>query len=424
MRTQGVTAWPERPAGQTSLVSAPNRDLKGRSEQETCVASIFESLMGSLGPQLLNGISSRLGISADAAQQGLQTGAAALLSGIGSKADQPGFMGQIFNLIKNPANIGDVAAATAPGNPVSSLSSNLLSTVFGSHQGAVTDAIARQTGLDAGKASSLLTMAAPIVLGALGQHVSATGATASDLAQKLKAELPSLSGLLPAGLGSLLGRVPGLSAVTAAVPAAGAAATSSMGKWLWPLLILAALIIAAILFFHRSSPPAPEATAPAPVATPAPAANGFIGVKLPDGTTLNVPPNGIEAQLVAFLNDSSKPVDTTTWFNFDRLLFDTGSANLQPSSQEQLNNVVAILKAYPNVHAKIGGYTDNTGNPAANVKLSGDRAKNVMDAIVTGGIDGSRLESKGYGDAHPVGDNATEEGRAQNRRISLLVTQK
>ena len=117
-------------------------------------------------------------------------------------------------------------------------------------------------------------------------------------------------------------------------------------------------------------------------------------------------------------------MDTTSWFNFDRLLFDTGKATLQPSSQEQLANIAAILKAYPNAHVKIGGYTDNTGDAAANVALSDARAKNVMDALVAAGVDPSRLESKGYGDQYPVGDNATEEGRAQNRRIALLVTQK
>jgi outer membrane protein OmpA-like peptidoglycan-associated protein len=139
---------------------------------------------------------------------------------------------------------------------------------------------------------------------------------------------------------------------------------------------------------------------------------------------LNIPKFGIENKLLSFIQDSSKPVDDSTWFNFDRLLFDTGKATLQPSSEEQLNNIAEILKAYPNVHVKIGGYTDNTGDPAANQTLSEARAKNVMDALVGKGVDASRLESAGYGDQHPVADNSTEEGRAQNRRISLLVTQK
>jgi outer membrane protein OmpA-like peptidoglycan-associated protein len=76
------------------------------------------------------------------------------------------------------------------------------------------------------------------------------------------------------------------------------------------------------------------------------------------------------------------------------------------------------------VHIKIGGYTDNTGDAAANQTLSEARAKNVMDALAAKGVDASRMESEGYGDQHPVADNSTEEGRAQNRRIALRVTQK
>jgi outer membrane protein OmpA-like peptidoglycan-associated protein len=86
--------------------------------------------------------------------------------------------------------------------------------------------------------------------------------------------------------------------------------------------------------------------------------------------------------------------------------------------------VAAIFAAYPKVHAKIGGYTDNTGDARANQTLSQDRANSVMDQLVSLGIDKGRLEAEGYGDQHPVADNATEAGRAQNRRIALRITEK
>jgi outer membrane protein OmpA-like peptidoglycan-associated protein len=69
-------------------------------------------------------------------------------------------------------------------------------------------------------------------------------------------------------------------------------------------------------------------------------------------------------------------------------------------------------------------YTDNTGDAAQNLKLSQDRADNVTAELVKLGVATNRLVAKGYGEEHPVGDNATEAGRAQNRRISMLVTQK
>jgi outer membrane protein OmpA-like peptidoglycan-associated protein len=131
----------------------------------------------------------------------------------------------------------------------------------------------------------------------------------------------------------------------------------------------------------------------------------------------------MEDNLLAFIQ-SPRPVDDTTWFDFDRLLFDTNSATLQPSSQEQLHNVAEILKAYPNVHVKIGGYTDNTGDPNANLRLSQQRADSVKQELTGLGVSADRMEAQGYGDQHPVADNSTEEGRQKNRRISLRVTQK
>jgi len=129
-------------------------------------------------------------------------------------------------------------------------------------------------------------------------------------------------------------------------------------------------------------------------------------------------------KLIDFIEDARKPVDKETWFDVDRLLFDTGKATLQPASKDQLSDVAAILKAYPKVHVRIGGYTDNVGDKAANVKLSEERAANVESEPVQLGIDKSRLDSKGYGEEHPVASNDTEEGRAKNRRISMRVTQK
>ena len=109
---------------------------------------------------------------------------------------------------------------------------------------------------------------------------------------------------------------------------------------------------------------------------------------------------------------------------FDRLNFDTGGDHLQLTSQEQLENIAKILRAYPNVHARVGGYTDTQGDPAANLKLSQDRANVVMAQLVSLGVDSTRLDAKGYGADHPVGDNSTIDGRQANRRIALRVTQK
>ena len=145
--------------------------------------------------------------------------------------------------------------------------------------------------------------------------------------------------------------------------------------------------------------------------------------KLVNGIELNLPEFGVENKLLTFIK-SDKPVDNTTWFDFDRLLFDTGSARLDKQSQEQLKNISEILKAHPAVNIKLGGYTDNTGSAALNQKLSAERAASVKTELVDMGIATDRIETEGYGQEHPVASNDTDEGRAQNRRISIRVTKK
>jgi outer membrane protein OmpA-like peptidoglycan-associated protein len=169
-------------------------------------------------------------------------------------------------------------------------------------------------------------------------------------------------------------------------------------------------------------PPAPAS----PTVTSSTGADlgALVGTKLPDGTTLQIPQRGVEGKLLAFIQDPNRVPDKTSWFDFDRLLFATDSTTLEPQSTEQLTAVAGILKAYPAVHLTIGGYTDNTGDASHNQKLSQGRADSVVAQLESMGIASDRLVAKGYGAEHPVGDNSTPDGRALNRRISMLVTSK
>ncbi len=149
---------------------------------------------------------------------------------------------------------------------------------------------------------------------------------------------------------------------------------------------------------------------------------------LPDGVKLSVGATSSEAKLYAFLSDAKMVVDSVDkskgWISLDRLYFETGKSTLTASSQTQLKNIAAILKAYPNVALKMGGYTDNTGSAEGNLKLSDSRAKSAMASLVAAGTTASRLAAEGYGQEHPIADNATTEGRALNRRIDVRVTKK
>jgi outer membrane protein OmpA-like peptidoglycan-associated protein len=417
-------------------------DITKECRGEQYMASqLMDSILGMVTPEIKQSLAARLGDSPQAVQSGLTTATAATLGGLASRAGDSGFLSQIMGLLGggNTQNILGSLSSIASGGPtggVGDLVNKFLPMIFGSNQGQIASAISQQAGLGAGSGLGILKMAAPLVLGYLGKLHSAGSLNASSLGNMLKAEAPNLQSYLPGGLGNLVSNA-GATATHAvsAVGSGAAAAASSSSRWLVPLAIIAALILAWILFRSMGGPKEAvqsatnatntAATAVGNAANSAWAALGeMVQVKLPDGTVLNAPALGVEARLVKYLNDPTAQVSEDTWFDFDRLLFDTGKSTLQPASQEQLNNIALIMKAYPGVKIRIGGYTDNTGDADANVKLSQDRADNVASALTTLGVDGARMDAKGYGAANPIADNSTEEGRQKNRRISLRVTEK
>ena len=101
--------------------------------------------------------------------------------------------------------------------------------------------------------------------------------------------------------------------------------------------------------------------------------------------------------------------------------FELNSAELTSTSFVKLDEAVAALKKYPDLRVEVQAHTDNSGEAAYNQYLSDQRAKTVRDYLVSQGIAADRLEAKGYGETAPMADNATREGRAQNRRVELKV---
>ena len=100
--------------------------------------------------------------------------------------------------------------------------------------------------------------------------------------------------------------------------------------------------------------------------------------------------------------------------------FDTGRATVKPESVGSIDQIAGLLKAAPTLKVSIEGHTDNIGMAESNKKLSEDRAKAVMAAVVAEGIASDRLSSMGRGQDHPVADNRKEEGRALNRRVEVV----
>ena len=402
------------------------------------MSSLLDSLKEQITPDVIRGLTSNLGESGDAVQKGLLGGATTILATLASKAQEPGFLSQIMNLISGFMTRGASAMGAAAGGGSSTVANasqagtSLLNMLFGNNISSIQSKIAEFSGMRASSAGSILAAAAPMVLGTLASKVSSQGLTASGLGSMLTSELPSLRDFLPSGLS-----IPGLSSVTSRASQIADARTVATPKWLWPV-VLAVLLLGALLWFanrktstvdnavNTATSTASNAASQASTAASnaATSLGTFVKASIPGGTDLNIPENGMESKLLVFIRDPNAQPSRETWFEFDRLTFDTGGDHLQLSSQEQLENIAKILKAYPNVHARIGGYTDNQGDPANNLKLSQDRATVVMAQLIGLGVDPSRLDAKGYGDEHPVGDNGTIDGRQANRRIALRVTQK
>jgi outer membrane protein OmpA-like peptidoglycan-associated protein len=395
----------------------------------------MESVNGAITPELTSPLAAQFGVSDEVTAAALKTSAAAMLTTLAAKANDLTFLKGIYTLL---TGADAMAVATGVGgygyaSPVASVTpAAFLNQLFGINLASVEATVASAAAISVPAAGAMLAAAAPLVLDSLSLRIETGGLSIGAFASALTAELPGLRTLLPATFA-----IPGLSIpasfatpLPADIDAPYDRKTGAAG-WLWPVLIAGAMLIGALIwYFDRvdtaGAPPVsstfvPDSAAPPPPAVPL---GSFLKRKLPGGFELNIPENGMENKLLNFIEDPSRPVDKTTWFDFDRLLFAPGSASLEPASTEQLTNIAAILQAFPKVDIRIGGYTDNTGDPAVNLTLSQERATTVMGELAKLDVDPSRMDAKGYGEEHPVADNATEAGRTLNRRISLRVTAK
>jgi outer membrane protein OmpA-like peptidoglycan-associated protein len=111
-------------------------------------------------------------------------------------------------------------------------------------------------------------------------------------------------------------------------------------------------------------------------------------------------------------------------YTINNINFETNSAELNEQSKNIILEFSAFLKDNPSVKVSIQGHTDNVGDPASNMKLSNDRAKNVYSFLLAQGIVDSRLSSKGFGMNKPIASNANEKGKAKNRRTEFVILSK
>ena len=395
------------------------------------VQNIIALLKDQLNDNLLGKIAGFLGENKSGMTAAVGSALPSLLLGLMKKGTEPGGAEGLLRVLQEGKhdgsildNLGSVLGGGSATTNLLSSGKGLLGSIFGDKTSGLGDLIASASGISKNAGSSLLGILAPIVMGFLGKILKSQGGfNAKGLIDLLLGQKDFIKAALPSGVTNLLG-VSNLENLGR--QAMQRAPAPKKKNWLWWIILI--IICLLILWLWRScGTQTVQDTAKKvgeKISDTWAALGKFISKKLPNGVELNIPELGVENKLIAFIEDTKRPVDEKTWFSFDRLTFDTGKSTLKPESQEQLKNIAEILKAYPKVTLKLGGYTDNTGDPQANLKLSQQRAETVMADLVKLGVDAGRLKAEGYGQEHPVADNSTEEGRAKNRRIDLRVTSK
>jgi len=311
-----------------------------------------------------------------------------VLGGVASNAERPEFLQRLLDMA--PAGLASVGAteisraATDPNSPLISAGRAILSTLFGGSETRIMQAVGTETGLPGATTSSLLAMAAPMVMSFLGKRAADQGLGATGLARVLQREAPTIRAALPSRISNLLGWRQGETVYAQPVPTRPVQ-TSSAGRWLVPLIIAA--LIPTLWLLSRAR--RPVVTIPTPNTGTAQRA-----MPEPIAPTPSLP-GKLDVQ------------------------FENASTNLQPDSEARLKDFAAAVAADPSARVSVTGHTDNVGSAEANVRLSQDRANEVKTALTRMGVSADRITAQGLGDQDPIADNSTAEGRAANRRVTV-----
>ncbi|MCW8128069.1 OmpA family protein [Microbulbifer halophilus] len=166
------------------------------------------------------------------------------------------------------------------------------------------------------------------------------------------------------------------------------------------------------LSFPLQQPAPPPAPKPAPAPAPEPPRDSDDDGVIDDRDRCPDTLPGAEV-------DSEGCVLAEETITLENVHFELDSATLTPAARNSLQKVVRALRSQPGSAVEIAGHTDNQGNDAYNLKLSQQRANSVRTFLIRNGVDADRLTAKGYGEQQPVESNATESGRAMNRRVEM-----
>lgn len=436
--------------------------------------NVIDLIKGQLGPALVSQAASQFGESESGISKAIGGLLPAVVGGLANNADNPGVVDAITK-----ASSSGILGNLLGGSSSNPIITTLLSSLFGDKIGGLVNSIASFSGISNNSAGSLLNLVTGATVGTVGKYAADNNLGASGISSLLNDQKGIISSLLPAGLslasfglgaenwfGQAKETVSSVTSTAKDNIAEGVATArenvsegareireqfennnnnqggGSIWKWLLPLL----LVIAAGYFLWKQcekkqtttttttsdSTKAGSGTDTASVsgtatATPAPAtAKTDENIDL-NGVMLKGYKGGMEDQMIAFLksggykNAADDSALKDKWYDFDHVNFKIGKANeLEAGSQGQLDNLVAILKAFPDAKVKIGGYTDKTGDEAKNLKLSKERAEYIKAALAKAGVGAQVLEADGYGSKFAKVDaKASDAERAADRKMAV-----
>lgn len=381
--------------------------------------SLLDQARAQLTPEVIQRASSLVGESPANTQRAMEAAAPTIFAGIVQEGSSVTGASHLLELLEETGLSGSMAGIAerreAESGAVESLvatGKELFNRLFGGRAGSVVEATAISSGMKYASMSSLLGLTTPLVLGALGSEVASRHLDAAGLAALLVEQKSSVVRMLPTGPATALG----LSAVPTRDPVSTRALDVKSTPARFPWIVLVAVALALIVGFalrnrvmsHRIAAPVPDvAVAPPVVHAPPPGTDPL----LRQATT--------SRQLAVFLGSPGGELPKR--FVLDRLDFDPATAALEPAAATTLDSVAIVLKDHPTAQIVLEGHTDNAGDPASNRVLSQSRADAIKAALVARGVAADRISTAGLGQQQPVASNDTEEGRAQNRRMEIVV---
>jgi outer membrane protein OmpA-like peptidoglycan-associated protein len=416
--------------------------------------------------EVINKLSANIGEPSDKVHKGLDLAIPSILLGMQGKSGEG--LGSILNSAKHLFSSFDIHNlfgnyfGTPAGTDNSKFETqNLLSSIFGDRLNTVVDSISSYLGMRSESITGVLGASLPAIISAI-THKGADW-NANSIGSLLNSNKSSFAAALPTGLGlgafgSLFAQAdkpvelpteitsiadrPVSTSVENPPPQRETVHThervpeEKKGAGLWWILIPLLLIGLWFLFGRGCSGDTKETMLrdsidnadSSVVITNSVTQNERqqVDVQLPDGVSLKAYPAGIEENLITFLQSDYKSMTEDQlkdkWFDFDNLNFETGTANVLPESQQQLENIAAILRLFPDAKIKIGGYTDRTGDEQINERISEERAEAVKNFLESKGMGSQVEDAEGYGSAFAtVAADASDEERAKDRRVAISV---